>query len=582
MAADNLKTRVTADTSDFKKGMREAKNALRDFEKQGSSALSGISGSLDGLGGELGDIGRNIQNATNLFKSMGEAGGRSVSGIDRALVGLKGAIAGLGLSAAINAFKELNRSADIFRATIEGTNLELQTKTYVDTFRASMEEQLGEGKAFSGFLRGVKETGAKVLSTAGALVVTTAKSAVESMVSMEGPAAGLERLATDWQAVYDASVKADTAGRAAKQYQGELNRALDERLNKTNEWKELQYQITANERITADTSYTNAEREKAVNEAKRLQTQLSGEQVANAQDILRWMTLISAEARDSKADTEALVQAQGMVSDLKRDEEQRMRSLDKLQNRITNSSGGQAGSAKETQQATELTLAAATELVKQERALQAIQDQNDAMKAAARFRLDGALPGVEGNLQASANALTVPALIKPVVDTEQAQQAVIELTSIVESGVVGMSEALGDLIGNLINGEAAWQNFAQAGIDVVADMLSTVGKAFITEGIGVEAAKLALKTGNGIAAIAAGSAMVALAAAMKTTMSNAAANWSGGGGAAVASSSYTSGSLSAGSVAQTVNVRVTGTLTGEGSKLKAVLNNEDTRLATTT
>lgn len=582
MAADNLKTRVTADTSDFKKGMREAKNALRDFEKQGSSALSGISGSLDGLGGELGDIGRNIQNATNLFKSMGEAGGRSVSGIDRALVGLKGAIAGLGLSAAINAFKELNRSADIFRATIEGTNLELQTKTYVDTFRASMEEQLGEGKAFSGFLRGVKETGAKVLSTAGALVVTTAKSAVESMVSMEGPAAGLERLATDWQAVYDASVKADTAGRAAKQYQGELNRALDERLNKTNEWKELQYQITANERIAADTSYTNAEREKAVNEAKRLQTQLSGEQVANAQDILRWMTLISAEARDSKADTEALVQAQGMVSDLKRDEEQRMRSLDKLQNRITNSSGGQAGSAKETQQATELTLAAATELVKQERALQAIQDQNDAMKAAARFRLDGALPGVEGNLQASANALTVPALIKPVVDTEQAQQAVIELTSIVESGVVGMSEALGDLIGNLINGEAAWQNFAQAGIDVVADMLSTVGKAFITEGIGVEAAKLALKTGNGIAAIAAGSAMVALAAAMKTTMSNAAANWSGGGGAAVASSSYSSGSLSAGSVAQTVNVRVTGTLTGEGSKLKAVLNNEDRRTNVTT
>ena len=584
MAADNLKTRVTADTSDFKKGMREAKNALRDFEKQGSSALSGISGSLDGLGGELGDIGRNIQNATALFKSMGEAGGRSVSGIDRALVGLKGAIAGLGLSAAINAFKELNRSADIFRATIEGTNLELQTKTYVDTFRASMEEQLGEGKAFSGFLRGVKETGAKVLSTAGALVVTTAKSAVESMVSMEGPAAGLVRLATDWQAVYDASVKADTAGRAAKQYQGELNRALDERLNKTNEWKELQYQITANERIAADTSYTNAEREKAVNEAKRLQTQLSGEQVANAQDILRWMTLISAEARDSKADTEALVQAQGMVSDLKRDEEQRMRSLDKLQNRITKSSGGQASAAKATQQATELTLAAATELVEKERALKAPQAQNDAMKAAARFRLDGALPGVEGNLQASANALTVPALIKPVVDTEAAQKAVVELSSVIEQGVVGMSEALGDLIGNLINGENAWQGFAQAGISVVADMLSTVGKAFVTEGVGVIAAQMALKTGNGPAAIAAGAAMIALAATMKTAMSNAAANWSGGSGAAVASSSYSSGSLASGAVAfgREMNIKVSGTLTANGSKLVAVLNNENDRRNYTT
>lgn len=593
MAADNLKTRVTADTSDFKKGMREAKNALRDFEKQGSSALSGISGSLDGLGGELGDIGRNIQNATNLFKSMGEAGGRSVSGIDRALVGLKGAIAGLGLSAAINAFKELNRSADIFRATIEGTNLELQTKTYVDTFRASMEEQLGEGKAFSGFLRGVKETGAKVLSTAGALVVTTAKSAVESMVSMEGPAAGLERLATDWQAVYDASVKADTAGRAAKQYQGELNRALDERLNKTNEWKELQYQITANERIAADTSYTNAEREKAVNEAKRLQAQLSSEQVANAQDILRWMTLISAEARDSKADTEALVQAQGMVSDLKRDEEQRMRSLDKLQNRITNSSGGQTASAKETQQATELTLEAAMKLVEVEKERARITEHNNQMMEQARKELANsrfnetwgatiaALPGVSGMPGNTAQKMSPDSGLMPS-SIQKSKESFMDLTDTVLDGALSMSEALGDLVGNLINGENAWQGFAQAGISVVADMLSTVGKAFITEGIGVEAAKLALKSGNGIAAIAAGSAMVALAAAMKTTMSNAAANWSGGGGAAVASSSYSSGSLSAGSVAQTVNVRVTGTLTGEGSKLKAVLNNEDTRLATTT
>lgn len=76
--------------------------------------------------------------------------------------------------------------------------------------------------------------------------------------------------------------------------------------------------------------------------------------------------------------------------------------------------------------------------------------------------------------------------------------------------------------------------------------------------------------------------MIALASAMRTTMSNAAANWSGGGGAAVASSSYSSGSYSPGSVSQAIEVRVTGTLTGEGSKLKAVLNNEDTRLATTT
>ena len=54
------------------------------------------------------------------------------------------------------------------------------------------------------------------------------------------------------------------------------------------------------------------------------------------------------------------------------------------------------------------------------------------------------------------------------------------LADILESGVAGMSEALGGLVADLINGENAWGNFAQAGISVVADMLATVGKAFIS------------------------------------------------------------------------------------------------------
>ena len=145
-----------------------------------------------------------------------------------------------------------------------------------------------------------------------------------------------------------------------------------------------------------------------------------------------------------------------------------------------------------------------------------------------------------------------------------------------------MSEALGNLIGNLINGENAWQGFAQAGIGVVADMLSTVGKAFVTEGVGVIAAQMALKTGNGPAAIAAGAAMIALAATMKTAMSNAAANWSGGSGAAVASSSYSSGTTGPSTYGREMTIRVTGTLTGEGSKLKAVINNDDRRNNVTT
>ena len=39
MAGNNLKTIVTADTSGFKKGMKESKAALNDFQKQGESAF---------------------------------------------------------------------------------------------------------------------------------------------------------------------------------------------------------------------------------------------------------------------------------------------------------------------------------------------------------------------------------------------------------------------------------------------------------------------------------------------------------------------------------------------------------------
>jgi hypothetical protein len=167
-------------------------------------------------------------------------------------------------------------------------------------------------------------------------------------------------------------------------------------------------------------------------------------------------------------------------------------------------------------------------------------------------------------------------------DTGAAQAAIVELSGVIESGVAGMSEAIGTLIGDLINGENAWQGFAQAGIGVVADMLSTVGKAFVTEGVGVIAAQMALKTGNGPAAIAAGAAMIALAATMKTAMSNAAANWGGSSGS-VATSSYSSGTSSGVTAfGREMNIKVSGTLTANGSKLVAVLNNENDRRNYTT
>ena len=69
MAGNNLKTRVTADTSNFKKGMRDAKDALKDFEKQGSSALSGIDGLLGTTSGTVTKLADNLKKAGDISNS---------------------------------------------------------------------------------------------------------------------------------------------------------------------------------------------------------------------------------------------------------------------------------------------------------------------------------------------------------------------------------------------------------------------------------------------------------------------------------------------------------------------------------
>ncbi len=113
-------------------------------------------------------------------------------------------------------------------------------------------------------------------------------------------------------------------------------------------------------------------------------------------------------------------------------------------------------------------------------------------------------------------------------------------------------------------------------------MAIAVGKAIMQEGIAIEAAKLAMTTLSGIGAIAAGAALIAIGAALKTSLANAASgNYSAS--ASVASSSYgNKSSASKEYSTRELNVKVTGTLAASGSQLVAVINNEENRKSHTT
>ena len=555
MAERKLKTIVTAETSDFKKGMRESKAALADFQKQGQRSLSEIASNLGGASGALGTLNSNITNATNLFRGLFRQSEAGLTTMRSSIAAVGGALAGLGISAVITAFQELNREAQSFETRLQGVNLAASAKAYRETYRQALDDITGAGERTATWWEGFKDNWSR------------------DWANITHPFASRDE--RNW-----ANATAQQAAELASE-RVDLNRELDASLV-----TQAQYQKEINEQllIARDRSASKSERDAAQAKAVELINQKYDQQLDIATRILANQEAIDSLTKNTDAETRETYQAQANVLNIEAQRQQELTSMVRLENQITGAKTSQSKAAKETQEATALTLAAATELVTKERELAELTKQNDLAKAAARFRMDGALPTITtpGSLQGSAQALTIPALIKPVVDTGAAQAAIVELSGVIESGVAGMSEAIGTLIGDLINGENAWGNFAQAGISVVADMLSTVGKAFITEGVGVIAAKAALTSGNGVAAIAAGSAMVALAATMKTAMSNAAANWGGSSGS-VATSSYSSGTSSGVTAfGREMNIKVSGTLTANGSKLVAVLNNENDRRNYTT
>lgn len=547
----NLKAKIGMDTGDFEKGAKRVTKAAQSMGKDIGTSLTDVGNALGVDVGILGDLSKRIGDATTLFKGMASAGGNAASSLTKAMTGLGGAIAGLGLTAAILAFRELNSEAANFEQRLQGVNLAAAAKAARDAYKQSLYDQTGRGDDFA-----------------------LTKEYWQTRLSM-----GWQNMLTgaDAQQRQQALQAAERAAALASE-RVDIQRELDKFVKQE---AILQAQINTLRNDASDKTLSDADRAKAKTQAENTINVLYDQRIALQQRLADNLRETNGIVSSTDQEMREQYNAEAAVYSLEAARQSQLRSFVRLGNQLASSSTTQASAAKETQEATELTLAAATQMVEKQRELKAIQDQNNAMMAAARFSLDGALPSGPGIQPGLAQSSIVVGIV-PKVDTEATQKAIVTLADILESGVAGMSEALGGLVADLINGENAWGNFAQAGISVVADMLATVGKAFIAEGMGVIAAESALVTGGGAGAVAAGAAMVALAATMKAAMSNAASNWGGGYSTSVASSAYSPGGSIASSFGREMEVKVTGTLTANGSKLVAVLNNERNRTDYTT
>lgn len=545
----NLKAKIGMDTGDFEKGAKRVTKAAQSMGKDIGTSLTDVGNALGVDVGILGDLSKRIGDATTLFKGMASAGGNAASSLTKAMTGLGGAIAGLGLTAAILAFRELNSEAANFEQRLQGVNLAAAAKAARDVYKQSLYDQTGRGDDFA-----------------------LTKEYWQTRLSM-----GWQNMLTgaDPQQRQQAMQAAERAAALASE-RVDIQRELDKYVKQE---AVLQAQINTLRNDANDKTLSDADRAKAKTQAENTINVLYDKRIALQQRLADNLRETNGLVSSTDQEMREQYNAEASVYTLEAARQSQLRSFVRLGNQLASSSTTQASAAKETQEATELTLEAATALVQRQRELAQITQQNNAMMSVARFNLDGALPRGEG-IQGQANAMVIPGIIKPEFDTQEWTDISQEVVAIIEDALTSVGDSVGQLIGDLVTGGDAWGNFTNNAIQAFGDMATTVGKIAVSTGLAALGIKASLETLNPYVAIAAGTALIALGAAVRAGLSNVA---SGNYSTSVASSSYSStGTYGQTSFGREMEVKVSGTLTANGSQLVAVLNNENDRKNYTT
>lgn len=560
--APNLKVVVGADTSQFERGIKQAKGDITAFGSVSDNVLGKL-GQV--LGVDTKQVEQMAAAIRGMGQKLGEAGteGESAFGkIAQAATAAGASIAAIGIAGAIAAFKALTAEAENFKNTVAGANIELQTQAYVQTYTQVMHDYVSEtGKSVAE----VESRWKKFWGTLGSNVRSYIASGAlkDDLSPWSKGTSGRE----EYQALQQ---QAEEAGKAAAEYSRQIFEIDRQRSDNLPKIAELERTISENRRIMVSDTATLAEKEAARAAAEQAINDKYALQLPLLQERARLLKEMDDLAGSSIADVDATNQAQAEAIKLEGQQQDELRSLESKAKGIT--AANKANNK---------------ELEKHLAILKQIED------------IRGLDLGVSGALgMGGAAALSSPDLVMPAVeqfrdllyaqlgnalyfqvkldlDKQSFVDMTQELQSLMESLAGSVGDAIGGLVGDLLTGGDAFGNFRNAALSSFGDMATAVGKMAIATGVATLGIKAALESLNGWVAIAAGTALVALGAAVKSGLSNiAAGNYSSSAG--VASGSYGS-SASNDYVTRDVQVNVTGTLQADGDKLVAVLNNTNNR-----
>ena len=564
-----MKIGIGADTGDFDKGAKKVKQEMKDLSKVSSDAFGAIGAALgvdtrkmEQFSSALSGLGRKLQDT-------GKEGAAAFGKILQAIGPVAGAIAGLGIAGVTVAFKALNSEAEAFKNTIEGANMEMATAAYIDTYRQVLRDMHSEtGKAVAETQSNWKKFWGTLGSTIGEAFRTGYLVAGEEGPSQEALGAFLEN-----------TQKASSAARSAEEITNEIYKLETKRKNQAVDLARLNRDIADAINTAKDPTESLSVRQKAIQTAEEKIAEKKEMTVTLEKQLTTLYQQRSDLATDSVADAEALLAQQQRSFDVETSLIREETSLLKIKSSIANATAAAAAAAKEEAAAVAKIAASRAALAANPLpSLSGITGQATTQASVSLAVKPETIEYYKKVIQASLGDTTV--YIGFEADTEKLRDITKEVESLVSSLAVSTGEALGNLAADLINGEGAWGNFANAALSAFGDMAIAIGKISIEAGLASEGIKAALSLGGGWVAIAAGVALVALGTAIKSGLSNIAnGNYSAGSGIAT---SNTSSSFNGDYEQRDVYVNVQGTLKADGDQLVAVLSNTEKKNQFTT
>lgn len=540
-----LQINYTADTSGIKKGSKEAKSAVRDFERSTNSALNNIGEAMGipvdkikNLGSSIQGMGVQMQNSSNtMVKSIGNIIGK----VDALAVG----VAGIGIGAIVAGFEQLNALADRFNSTMDGQVMIAGIKSYREAYNAAMDDMSADtGKLWSEIKEGWKSFWSGLGPTMRNFITTTIPDPTTGLADNSQIEQFYQNIATA------ADVGEEAAGFAERLVELQLKEAKTKR-----EVAKLDAQISEWRKVVFDKSVDIYERQEAYNKVLDLSAQKYEKQKSVATEVAQAMEGIAALTGSSVEELVAVENAWANVDALALGYNNFLREM--------------------LEKEREITIALQT------------QEQIKERAAASRAKMqETQLTQVDttaiGTPQATTEITNVPSPVLPASDIQESTAALVDynkeltnvLNTMVTDTITNFATGFGQLAADLRNGEDAWINFGNNVLSTFADMAVSVGKIAIEVGAATLGIKAALQTLNPYIAIAAGAALVALGTAAKSSLSAVA---SGNTTATVSANSYTNTPVLSGEQTKELSVQVSGTLQADGSTLLAVIENQNYR-----